>query len=355
MKYRVLSVAMAGLVILATAASAFAQAITIPSTPTSLRPDVISDFRLLPGIPPVAEGTFSINVTATDPFSGTQAITLSPYIQDMEAFFASNFGWRSSKPVSVLLFPDSQSLLSSLGSLRGTPITSPQESSLILSQPAFLQFVTTGNGVVPDNSWVILVNTDQNAAAQTFDALSNQFFSINNSIISPGSLIPGGNPNTTTVTGDITGAAMTMIEESIARQYANLMINDLAGIAGPQWFREGLADSIAFSIVPGIPQQSGEAEAVANSQVTGFPIPTLSQLDTTFAPLVSTGGQSAAVAQGISFLGARSLLNTIGGQNLPSFLRGLASGTSFASQVQSSAGFSLEQLNANTQSLIPVP
>jgi len=350
MRHRVLSLAMAGLVILATAVSAFAQVAVI--TPTALgRVDQIVNFASTNGVPPLQSGTFQPQIRATDTISAGQGAQMVSYVQDLDAYFANRFGWRSSKPVSVQFYSSSSNLINDAQSLMGGTLSTDQ-SNIATSEPAFLFMATQGNGVVPANSWVIAVNTDPSIAAQQFMNVAGSITSIN------AGLVPSGTQVNTSLTPEVvnntTNNATAMIQESIAKQYTNLMMSDLGGNNVPQWFRDGLSNSIAFSIVPGFPTESGWAETVARSQSNNMSVPAVSQLGQSFPTLLGAGGSSAAIAEGISFLGARSLLDTLGGTNMTSFLKGLGSGTSFDSEL-SNFGTSFSQLNSQTQSLIPIP
>lgn len=353
MRHRGLSLALAGLMILSTTAGAFAQVVIPGQTtllaPTDIRPDQINGFAQTQGVPPVASGTFQPQVVATDPITASQGSTLAPYIQDMDAFLASRFGWRPSKPVTVFLYPDAQSLTTAQAGFQGTAfgdVTPPSQPAtfIVASQP-------NGTSVAPGD-YVILVNTDANAAADQFNALAAQFGSLTNQ--------PGLVPNISTSTGASTDIAnqnnaTKYIEESIARRYADMMIQDLSGTNAPQWVQQGLADAIAFSIVPGIPSEAGRPLVAAQQQAANQPVPTLNQLEQNFTAFTSPGGASLETALGISFLGGQSLLNTVTGPQVASILSGVGAGQSFDSQLQSTAGFNLDQLNTSAQSLIPIP
>ncbi len=366
MRHRVLSLAMAGALILATAASAFAQvAVTTPFNTAGVaangRVDQLVGFAQSQGVPSVASGTFIPQVRATDPQSADIGTTLVPYVQDLDAYFASHFGWRSSKPVTVLLYSSSDLMRNGLLSLTGGSLTANQQNQA-LSEPAALIMVTQGqSGVVNAGSWAILVNTDIDMAAQQFANVAGEMNAINMS------LVPGGassslliNPVTFN-TADLSQAqmfsnAMVMIQESIARQYSDLMITDLGGNNVPFWLRQGLENAIAFSIVPGTPMEMGWSEAVARTQSNTGILPTLGQLNTGgFESMLASGGSTAVVAQGVSFLSARSLVNTTSGPQLTSFLRGLGSGQNLDAQLSTSFGFNLNALNTQFQSLIPIP
>ncbi len=352
MRHRALSLALAGVMILSTAAGAFAQTVTTGTTgilaPTSARPDTINGFATGVGVPAVASGTFQPTVVATDPIAASQGTTLSPYISDLDAFFASRFGWRPSKPVTVFLYSNTQALNNALagfqGSTTGIPTVTP-------SEPATFLIASQSNGTnVTPGDYVILVNTDVDAAAQQFNAMAGQFASLTNQP----SLVPSVAGGATTDVANQNNGTKLM-EESIARAYATMMVQDTSGTSAPQWFQQGLEDAIAFGIVPGIPAEAGQTMVAGQQVSSGQVIPTLSQLEQNFAAFTSPGGTSQATALGLSFLGAQSLLNTISGPQVISILRGVGSGQSFDSQLQATAGFNLNQLNSNIQSLIPIP
>jgi hypothetical protein len=352
MRHRVLSLALTGLVVLATAATAFAQVAIITPTAANGRVDQIVGFAQTPGVPPVAPGTFVPQVTATDPTSAAMGTALVPYVQDLDAYFATRFGWRPSQPVTVVLYPDSTSLSSGLQGFTGGTLSADQLSQAT-SQPAALIMATQAIGQVPANSWVIAVNTNIDQAAQQFINSASQIGSVN------ASLVPTGTSTSFSISPDVVSNTgnngMAMIQESLAYQYANVMMNDLAGANGPLWFRQGLPNSIAFAIVPGVPADSGLAETVARYQNVNNTLPTLGQIQDGWNTFLSAGGTSANLAQGIAFLSVRTLTNTLSGPKLVDFLKGLGAGQSFNSLLQSSTGFNLDTLNSQYQSLIPMP
>ncbi len=369
MRHRALSLALAGLVILATAASAFAQAV-IP-TPFNTagvaangRVDILVGYSQSQVVPPVAPGTFVPQVTAIDMTAAPMGTTIVPYVQDLDAYFATSFGWRSSKPVTVLLYSNSSNLQAGLQSFTGGTINANQQN-LALSEPAALIPVTNGDGLVPTGGWAILVNTDIDAAAQQYANLAGQVNSINASLVPGGTgggissaqVVSPSSFNTGVLSQDqIFSNGMAMIQESLARQYANLMMTDLGGINVPVWFRQGLGDSLAFTIVPGIPLEPGLSMAVARSQSNTGMLPTLTQINAGgFPALLSTGGTSGAIGEGVSFLATQSLLNNTSGTQIANLLKGIGSGQSFQTALLSSTGFNLDTLNNRYQSLIPLP
>ncbi len=356
MKHRVLSLALAGLVILATVASAFAQV----AVTSNGRVDQIVGLSQTEAVPAVASGTFVPQVVAVDFTAASAGTALVPYVQDLDAFFATRFGWRPSKPTTVLLYSTSSNLAGGLQSFTGGTLTASQQAQA-LSEPAALIMVTQGDGVVPTNSFAILVNTDADAASQQFAILSGQINAINASLV-PGATSGSVSSSSSSVnTGELSQSqmfnnAMLLIQESLAKQYANLMMTDLGGNNVPGWLRQGLSDSLAFGIVPGTPLESGLAESVARSQSNIGRLPTLSEINAGgFPTLLSTGGTSAAVGEGVSFLSARSLLDSVSGTQITSLLSGLGAGQNFEAQLQSSTGFNLNSLNTQYQSLIPLP
>ncbi|MCL4369977.1 MAG: hypothetical protein M1380_03595 [Chloroflexi bacterium] len=355
MKHRVLSLALAGLVILATVASAFAQV----AVTSNGRVDQIVGLSQTEAVPAVASGTFVPQVKAVDFTSASMGTTLVPYVQDLDAYFATRFGWRPSKPATVLLYSTSSNLAGGLQSFTGGTLSASQQARA-LSEPAALVMVTQGDGLVPTNSFAILVNTDTDAASQQFAILSGQINAINASLV-PGATSSSVGSSSSVNTGELSQSqmfnnAMLLIQESLAKQYANLMMTDLGGNNVPGWLRQGVSDSLAFGIVPGTPLESGLAESVARSQSNVGMLPTLSQINAGgFPTLLSTGGTSAAVGEGVSFLSARSLLDSVSGTQITSLLSGLGAGQNFESQLQSSTGFNLNSLNTQYQSLIPLP
>ncbi len=330
MRHRILSLVLAGLAILALASSAFAQV---------GRMDQIIGFAQTPGIPSVASGTFVPQVQATDDVSATAGTLLVPYVDDLQAWVASNLGWRSSRPVTFLLFSNTDSLINTVQALRGSPL-SPDERNLVLSQPSFLVEATNSADGVQAGNPAILVNTDLNAATQTAMDLAGAF-NLQVGLVPP--------PPATQDDG------MRLIQQSMARNYATLMELDTSGTAGPSFYREGLADAVAFRVVPGTPQESGQPETVSSVLATTGTLPTLANLEQNWNSFVIPGGTSFDTAHGIAFLSTNTVFDKVGGAGALSILRDTAAGQNFDTALQLVSGFSLDQLNTAYQPLIPAP
>ena len=355
MRHRTLSLASAVVAILALTSSAFAQAVITETTTGTIpgpavfditgRTDQIFGFSQTPGVPPVAPGTFQPKVQATDPTTAASGIPMVSYVSDLDAWMATNFGWRSSTPVTFLLFPDSQSLLSAYGTITGTPAT-PEQTSTILSRPAFLlNSATNGfDGVNPGEA-VILVNMDTDAAMQTYGNLQSQF---NVETSTPGSVLPPVSPTVQNAT--------QLIQESMARNYALLMENQISGNTNSTMLKDGLADTIAFRIVPGTPEQAGRPMAVATAQATSIiPVPDVGTLDQNWSSFISTPGITFDVARGLAVLSAESLLSRVSPTTAMEIMRSEANGRPLDVALAFFGGPSLPSLNSATESLIPIP
>lgn len=328
MRRRILSLVLAGLAILALSGSVFAQVMA--------RTDQIVGFAETVGVPPVAEGTFVAQVQPTDVISASMGTVLAPYVTDLDAWFAQNFGWRSSMPVTFLLFSNGEDLVNAAQTFAGGPL----DRNLVLSRPSFLIQATQSAMNVQAGNWAILVNTDVNAATERSADLVNTFAAEIGILPVP---FPGPEEG------------MRLIQWSMARDYANLMEIDLTGTAGPAFFREGFADAIAFRLVSGTPQEAGRPEVVADVLVTTGTLPTLTDLEQNWESFVSVGGETFDVARGIAFLSTNTVFNNVGGANTLNILQRTAAGESFESALQSVTGFSLFDLNVAYQSLIPLP
>lgn len=338
MRHRIFSLVVVGVLLLAMAATASAQ------VATTGRVDQITGFAQMQGVPAVASGTFMPQIQAIDATAASQGTVLVPYLQDLDAYFASHFGWRSSRPVSILLYSNTNDLTN--GVLGFSPTMTPDQAIVIQSRPAFFFMVNQTNPAFPGisvGSYVIAVNTDVDAAALQFNALANAF----NSSVGTGHLVP----TSSSAQGQNTSMnGMLMIEGSIARQYALLMEADLSSntTALPTWFQAGLADAISYSIVPGLPQESGRSLAVAHfQQSTGGTLPTLDQLTT------GVSGVPFDVIRGIGFLGAENILTKLGPAGIVTLLQRVGSGQAFDFELQQIGGFNVSAANTQYKSLIP--
>ncbi len=326
MRRRVLSVVLAVMAVLAFAGIASAQIV---------RTDTIIGFAQTQAVPAVAEGTFVPRVQPTDTISASMGEPIASYVTDLDAWFAVNFGFRPSTPVTFLLFSNGEDTATAATNLAGGAV----DRNLVLSRPSFLVQATQPASGIQTGEWAILVNLDMDAAAQTFTDLLTNFHAQVGFAPPPAIATPE--------------QAMLLVQQSMARDYATLMEMQLTGNAGPIFYREGLADAISFRIVPGSPEEFGRALSVAEFQLTGNPLPTLSSLEQTWETIISPGGQIFDVSRGIAFLSVNTVFNQAGGPAALNVLQQTAAGQDFNTALQSITGFSLDQLNLSYQSLIP--
>ena len=331
MRHRVLSFVLVAVTLLALTGSVFAQ---------GTRVDQIVGFAQTPGVPAVASGTFQPTVMATDLPTQQMAAVLSPYVTDMDAWFAMNFGWRSSKPVTFVLFSNGQNEINALQSMVGPGQV--VNTNLVLSRPSFPLLIGNSAFGIPIGEWAILVNTSLDTATQQAGQLNSLFYTENGVFPIPMSSILESQDE-----------GMRLMQESMAADYAGLMEVDTAGNAGPTWYRLGLANTIAFQIVPGTPMQGGQPMTVATYQHVNNTLPPLTDLEQNWNGIIGLGGQIVDVAHGIAYLSTSFVVGQAGGMNALDVLKSTASGQDFNTALQSITGFSLPMLNLQYQSLIP--
>jgi hypothetical protein len=329
MRRRVLSLVLAAMALLAVAGSASAQMIRV---------DQIQGFQQMMPETPVASGTFMPQVRATDEVTASLGTVVAPYITDLDAWFASSFQWRPSTPTHFLLVADEQQLVNTVESFRGMALTS-EERNTVLSRPTHLMQATMPSMGVEAGHWVILVNLDENAALFTAQGLQGRF------------AVQVGMPVTPFPTE--TQEGWRLIQWSIARDYANLMVMETAGMGGPQFYREGFVDTVAFRLVPGTPLESGTASLVANYRFNNNELPTLMTLESNWEGFISSASVNFDLARGISFLSVNNVFNEVGPMRSLEVLMRTSRGESYTRVLEDVSGFSLDGLNQSYTSLIP--
>ncbi len=122
--------------------------------------------------------------------------------------------------------------------------------------------------------------------------------------------------------------------------------------AGPQWFKEGLAQWNAYSKIWGtIGEKSHVHYAYAfYSQGT---LPSLTSLNSNWSDYAGSAPEKLEAAYGASYLAVKYLAGRVGGMPLLQTLQRVAAGESFDSALQNATGYSVGRLDGEYKGSIP--
>lgn len=256
-------------------------------------------------------GTFVPVVLGTDAVSAAQGVWVTNFVLgQVDPQFLAEWGYRPTRPVTVYLFDGGDALAFGYSVVTEQALTVP-ELELIASLDRVYTVEDQRTG-----GWGILVN------------------------LSPGN-------GTTTWLDEIRAV--------IYHGYAQVMIQDRAGTAGPLWYREGLAQLIAYANVPGAPSLSQRVFQAATFNAQGM-LPSLGDLspEGNWVDFTGMSPQARDAALGFSYL-ALNLMSPIGGLTLLDVLTDVQEGVTFEAALLSRTGYTVERLSDQTQLRMPSP
>lgn len=255
-------------------------------------------------------GTFIPVVLAMDEFSAEQGSWITPFVNQVDERFLAQWGFRPSLPTTVYLFGEGAALAAGFAMITDQALT-VAELNLIANV---------------DRSYVV---RDQRTGG--YGILVN--------------LGPG--VGTTTWKDEVMA--------SIYHGYALVLIRDRAGLAGPIWYREGLAWLIAYINAPGAPSLSRRVSAAATFNAQGI-LPSLVELtdDKNWLNLTGASPQARDAAFGFAYL-ALNLMSPVGGLTLLNVLVDTQGTQNFETALVNRTGFTIQQLNIQTKLRMPSP
>ena len=256
-----------------------------------------------PAAPPPPT-TFTPQIKAMDTESGGPGTTVKRLMAEIDSDWASVWGWRPSRPVTVYLFVDGFHMTLGMPAITGQSLTEEQRRDYAANVPAL------NSADVQTGGWAIILN------------LSNGM----------------GTPDWETIT-----------KATLVRQYSYVMERDAAGDAGPSWYREGLVRVSAEARVPADPTLRGEMAWMYDSKKRGI-LPTLTRLNQDWAGFVSISANYRATANSMAFMAVRILADKVGMGPLLEVLRRTAGGQDFETVLNAVTGYTVAQLDAQLQS-----
>jgi hypothetical protein len=302
MRRLLLSVSLAVASLLAIGSAAFAQ-MAPGGSMTSPGPSMSSSGQMMSG-----SGGNAVSVTGTDDISGAEGMGLASFVQGVVSDWANTYGWKPSQPITIYLYTDGTLLANAFASFMASPLTSDQMGDVANNESII---------ATPDKSpggrggWAVLVN------------LNNGAF--------------GGSIGGSTWMNEVQGA--------VTNQLATLMLQDVAGTGGPQWFRAGLADQLTTMRLTGLLMVNTRAAAVSAAMGEGV-VPTISTLNQSWSTVTAPGSGVRDAAFGVTDQAVFLLSQKATLPQLVNVLKRASNGENFDSVLQSVTGYTSSSLDA---------
>ncbi|HEX2923246.1 MAG TPA: hypothetical protein VHS28_04380, partial [Chloroflexota bacterium] len=156
--------------------------------------------------------TYVPDVRAMDDESGGHGVTIKAYMQQMDGLWLAVWGWRPHKPTTIYLYNDGYRMMYGISQITGQYFNQWDVDSTAANIAASLGSDRTNGG------YAIFLN------------LAYQYGSDN---------------------------WLDALKANLLQQYGNVMIQDMANNAGPDWFRIGMSQWMAYSNVTRTPAELG--------------------------------------------------------------------------------------------------
>ncbi len=260
----------------------------VPATPTSL-----------------SLQTYSPDVKAMDAESGGHGVMVKSFMQGIDQEWATVWGWRPHRPTTVYLYNDGYGMANGAASIMGLNIAN-------VDQFAANSSVLRGNDL-QTGGWAILMNLSYRYGQDDWQ--------------------------------DTTQSNLLM-------EYSKIMQTDLANGAGPRWFREGLAEWMAYSKISGTVSEKSHTHYAYAYYISGT-LPSLMDLTSNWDSFIGAAPENLEAGYGASYLAVKYLAGKVGGMPLIQTLQKVAAGESFDSALQDATGYSVGRLDGEYKSTIP--
>lgn len=259
-----------------------------------------------PPAPPAIPGVFAPTVKAMDSQSGVAMASVKALMKDVDQEWVRVWGWRPSRPTTVYMYFDGDRMADGFSAISGQPLTLVQRDGLSKGAAGIMTVDSSTGG------WAVLVNLGDHYGSSQWD---------------------------------------DYMKAVLVHEYTHVMQMDVAGEAGPDWFREGMAELNAYVRAPGAVAYFGRPSFVSWYRELGR-LPTLRHLQDSWQKMEPTR-EMAQVAYGMSYLAVEYLSEKVGGMPLLEVLRKTAGGESFESALQEVTGYTLDRLDREYRVRIP--
>ncbi len=251
--------------------------------------------------------TYSPDVRAMDPESAGLGITVKNFAAEIDSEWAWVWGWRPHKPTTVYLYYDGVRLAYGMNEILGSNL-----SSYDMERVSSTNLAARGRDL-KTGGWAILMHVNYRWGMEDWEATTKATF---------------------------------------LHEYAYLMINEVAGETGPQWFREGFAQWLTYQRVNSTTTEQSAVDYVARARKDGI-LPSLHSLNNFWSQEISTSSENLERAYGVSYLTIKYLTQRVGGMPILQVLQRTASGQDFETALSALTGYNLNTLNGDYRSLIP--
>ncbi len=288
-----------------------------PVAPVAAQPPAVYQPAPLPPAPPTPAPmpptptpfplqSYSPDVRAMDDESGGHGVMVKDFMQGIDREWSQVWGWRPHRPTTIYLYFDGYRMASGATSILGMNFYGNVDSFAANSS------VVRGNDL-QTGGWAILINMSYRYGQDDWE--------------------------------DTTRA-------NVLEEYAHVMQMDMARDAGPQWFKEGVAQWNAYSKIWGT---LGEKSHVhyAYSYLSNGTLPSLMSLNGNWDSYIAAAPENLEAAYGASYLAVKYLAGRVGGMPLIQTLQRVAAGESFDSALQNATGYSVARLEGEYRSTIP--
>ena len=142
------------------------------------------------------------------------------------------------------------------------------------------------------------------------------------------------------------------VKANLLQQYSTVMLQDLAGSAGPEWFRIGLIQWMAYSNITQTPAELSVTHYADRAKAEGTLL-SLYDLTKDWSRAIKSDGASSQAAYGAAYLAVKHLAGNVGGMPLIQTLIRNAKGEDFESALINETGFSTGKLESEYRNYIP--
>ena len=248
---------------------------------------------------PAPSPTYGPVVKAMDLESGGPGAVVERLMREIDADWAPVWGWRSSKPLTVYLFTGGYHMVNGMSAITGRTLSADERRYYENSVSAFYTEDALTGG------WAIVMNIANGMGTADWEAIT---------------------------------------KGTLVRQYAYVMMRDVAGYAGPNWYVEGFARMCSEAKVPTDPALRNELSWMYDARNRGS-LPSLRRLHQDWAGYVSISSQSLAAANGYSYMAVRILADRVGGAPLLDILKRNSRGEDFEAAMAAVTGLNVDQLD----------
>ncbi len=301
MKRLLLSLGLAAMCTLALSGAAFAQTAPTPTAP-----------------PPPAPTNPNITVVSKNLNADGQVPWYSNFANTLAASWNKSFGWTVPRPVTINLYTSGIIMAADAGFYNVMPYSLDQLLT-VANQPTVAvrdrRPIGPGGG---NGGWIIGVNANY--------------------------------------TGNVTQIASTTppteTQGWLVHDMAIGMLQDVGGTGGPTWFREGLADLLANSTVPGM-TEVGQRDAAWRTALGNNMLPSVANINSNWDSLTGTPGMTRDASYKVADQAVFFLAQKVGVPALVGVLQKTSAGEDFQTALQAATGYNLTTLDSAYRVTMP--